>query len=52
MVRHPDLSLKDAQRMFTDAQRRAVFRRDECRCQLGIKCTREMVKCFEDTLRK
>ena len=30
--------------MFTDAQRRAVFRRDECRCQLGIKCSREKVK--------
>lgn len=44
MVCHPDLSLKDAQRTFTEAQRRAVFRRDEGLCQLGIKCSREKVK--------
>ena len=34
----PCLSLKDSQRMFTEAQRRAVFRRDGGMCQAGIKC--------------
>lgn len=34
----PDIELKDDQRLFTDEQRIAIFRRDEGRCKVRIKC--------------
>lgn len=34
---YPDLPLKDKQRVFTQAQRTAIYRRDKS-CQLRIKC--------------
>jgi hypothetical protein len=42
----PDLELKDNQRLFTQEQRLAIFRRDRGRCQLRIKC--EEVECDWD----
>lgn len=44
LVSNPGLPLKDAQRTFTGAQRRAVFRRDGGMCQLAIKCEGTRVK--------
>ncbi len=44
LVCHPDLSLKDAQRVFTHQQRLAVFRRDGGKCQLALKCDGAKVK--------
>jgi len=38
LKKYPTLSRKDNQRIFTDAQRLAVFRRDNGFCQLRIKC--------------
>ncbi len=37
----PDLAPKDAQRVFTEGQRLAIFRRDAQRCQLRIRCSGE-----------
>lgn len=36
--RYPNLAVKDRQRGFTAAQRRAIWRRDKGVCQLRIKC--------------
>jgi len=38
LTSHPDLPLKDQQRLFTEAQRKAIYRKDKMHCQLGIKC--------------
>jgi len=35
---YPDLPLKDKQRLFTEAQRKAIYRKDKMHCQLRIKC--------------
>ena len=37
----PDIQTKDDIRSFTQAQRLAIFRRDDGRCQLRIKCSGE-----------
>lgn len=34
----PDIELTDPTRIFSDAQRLAIYRRDDARCQLRIKC--------------
>ncbi len=34
----PSVRLKDKTRLFTHEQRLAIFRRDDCRCQLKVKC--------------
>jgi hypothetical protein len=36
---HPNLQLKDDQRLFTHDQRMAIFRRDKGICQVKAKCT-------------
>jgi hypothetical protein len=35
---HPNLQLKDDQRLFTHDQRMAIFRRDKGVCQVSLKC--------------
>jgi hypothetical protein len=35
---HPTIPLKDNQRLFTQAQRLAIFRRDKGHCQVKLKC--------------
>jgi hypothetical protein len=42
----PDIELKDDQRLFTHEQRLAIYRRDDGRCRIGIKC--EGQKCEWD----
>lgn len=42
----PDIEAKDKQRLFSHEQRLAIFRRDNCLCQLRLKC--EGVKCEWD----
>ena len=42
----PDIEPKDGQRLFSHEQRLAIFRRDNCLCQLRLKC--EGVKCEWD----
>jgi hypothetical protein len=38
LERHPNIRLKDDQRVFTSSQRLAIFRRDGGVCQLRLKC--------------
>lgn len=42
----PDIESKDNQRLFSHEQRLAIFRRDNCLCQLRLKC--DGVKCEWD----
>lgn len=35
----PDIEPKDGQRLFSHEQRLAIFRRDNCICQVRLKCT-------------
>jgi hypothetical protein len=42
----PNIEQKDNQRLFSHEQRLAIFRRDNCMCQLRIKCAG--VKCEWD----
>ena len=42
----PDIEPKDNQRLFSHEQRLAIFRRDNCLCQLRFKCAG--VKCEWD----
>ena len=42
----PDIEPKDSQRLFSHEQRLAIFRRDNCLCQLRLKC--DGVKCEWD----
>lgn len=44
LVRHDDLSLKDRRRSFTRQQRLAVYRRDEGRCRVRLRCGGEKVR--------
>ena len=37
----PDIQIKDNQRLFTHTQRLAIYRRDQGRCQLKMKCQGE-----------
>ena len=40
----PDLALRDSQRVFTEGQRLAIFRRDSGVCQVRMKCGGDAVK--------
>jgi hypothetical protein len=42
----PDIEPKDEQRLFSHEQRLAIFRRDNCLCQLRLRC--DGVKCEWD----
>jgi len=43
----PDIEPKDSQRLFSHEQRLAIFRRDNCLCQLRLKCAG--IKCEWDS---
>ena len=43
LAQFPDLKQKDNQRDFTHAQKLTIYRRDQGKCQVKIKCNGEKV---------